>query len=406
MTVNSGLLEPHEIPSHVPADRIVDFDYLADPDLMVDPQAAYQRLHAGPDLIFTPRYGGHWIATRQAVMVDVFHNPEVFSNFPRIIPRSASAGRTPQPFSDIDPPANGKYRLLLQQVLNPRAVTRFESEAKTLMVELVEGVRNAGACDFSPEIAQKMPTFIIMRWLELPFEDRFKLMELVDDAIAHPEPKSRMAAKEAIEAYVDVIVNQRRGQGGDDLITHIVDGMVEGRPVEHWEARAMVFNLIAGGLDTVRNMMSFIAWFLATRPDHRQELVDDPSLIPNAVEELLRWASIANMSRSVKQDIDFHGVTLKAGDMILMPLCLAGRDDRVFDDDARVNFRRDKVRHLAFGTGHHLCPGMHLARIELRVFLEEWLSRIPDFTLKPGSQPIARGGNILAVRELQLVWPH
>ena len=166
----------------------------------------------------------------------------------------------------------------------------------------------------------------------------------------------------------------------------------------------MAANLIVGGLDTVRNMMCYMTMFLAEHESHRRQLITNPSLIPNAVDELLRWFSVPNMSRSVVSDMEFHGANMRAGDMVLLPLNLADRDETAFADALKVDFTRENLRHLSFGSGAHLCPGMHLARIELNVFLEEWLKIIPDFELDAGSPPVTRGGIILAVESLPLVW--
>jgi cytochrome P450 len=297
-----------------------------------------------------------------------------------------------------------KYRLLLQQVLNPRAVQSFEAEARRAMIDLTDAVAPRGSCEFATEIAQSLPINIIMRWMDLPFEDRVQLMDWVDTLMGGADPATRREAKDAIADYVDAVVQRRQSQPGDDVISHLVNGEVDGRRVTREEGRAMVANLVNGGLDTVRNMMGFIALFLARSEPHRRELVGEPALIPGAIEELLRWAAIPNMSRSVKTDTEVGGVLLKAGDMVLMPLALAGRDDHAYENALGVDFHRERLRHLAFGSGAHLCPGMHLARIELRVFLQEWLKRIPDFEVAPGRTPVTRGGIILAVRELPLVW--
>ncbi len=122
------------------------------------------------------------------------------------------------------------------------------------------------------------------------------------------------------------------------------------------------------------------------------------------MEELLRWFAIPNMARSVVKDMVFHDVAMKAGDMILLPLVLAGRDELSHDEALTVDFGRKPNRHITFGSGAHGCPGLHLARIELRIFLKEWLSRIPDFQVRPGAKPVMRGGVILAVQSLPLVW--
>jgi cytochrome P450 len=166
----------------------------------------------------------------------------------------------------------------------------------------------------------------------------------------------------------------------------------------------MVRNLVHGGLDTVRAMMSFIAWFLADHPAHRRMLVEEPALIPNAVEELLRWFAIPSLARSVVEDLEFHGVSMRKDEQILLPLVLYGADQRIQDAPHEVDFRTPKVKHLSFGTGPHFCPGSHLARTELVIFLEEWLKRIPDFELTPGTRPTASGGIVAGVSSLPLTW--
>lgn len=403
MEMTVSLARTGDVPDHVPRELVVDFDYLHDPLLKSEPQQAYLRLQGAPPLVYTPRNGGHWIATRQAVMTDIFLTPEIFSNFPRIIPRTVSMA-TPQPFSDIDPPHNQKYRRLLTQALGRKGAKSFEEHARTLMIELVEEVLPEGRCEFVARVAQKLPIFVIMRWLDLPFADRLELLEKADDIMGHADPAMRKAGKQFVIDYVDTIVTERRAKPGADFISFIANGEVEDRPVTHEEARSMVANLVIGGLDTVRNMMCFFAIFLARNAGHRQALVDDPGLIPAAVEELLRWIPNPNMSRSITRDIVFHDVQLRQGDMVLMPLILSARDDAVYAHADEVDFARGRQRTLTFGTGGHMCPGMNLATIELNLFLEEWLKRIPHFHIDPAQPPVTRGGIMLGVDELQLVW--
>lgn len=392
------------VPAHVPAGLVVDFDYLRDPELERDPQGAYRRLAERAPIVWTGQNGGHWISTRHQVINDVFLAHDLFSNFPRMIPNTASLDR-PQPFSDIDPPDNLKYRRALQLALSPKALDSFRVQAEEIIVALTDEVRPKGRCDFANEIAMLLPTTIIMRWLDLPMADLPLLVSQVDRAIAGTDPEDRKAAKLETRAYVDRIVAERREAPGGDFISVLATARVGDRVATQEEARAMTQNLIGGGLDTVRNMMSYIALFLARNPGHRRQLVDEPALIPAAVEEFLRYFAIPNMGRSVTRDAEFHGVTLRKGDMMLLPLSLAGRDEAAFPHAEAVDFRREKNRHLAFGTGAHLCPGMYLARAELAIFLTEWLRRIPDFRVADGEEPRTRGGNILAVNRLILEWP-
>lgn len=390
-------------PAHVPTDRLVEFDYLNDPGFRTAPFDVYLRLSDGLDLVYSICNGGHWIATRYQVMNDIFLDPGHFSNFPRIIPRAVSMGE-PQPFSDIDPPHNVKYRRLLNDALGKKGAREFAGEARRLMIELTEEVLPAGQCDFAAELAQKLPIFVLMRWLGMPFEDRFLLMDEADKLLGDPDPARRKAAKVTIRAYVDELVTDRRREPGADFVSYLANGDVDGRRATHEEGVAMVTNLLIGGLDTVRHMMGFIAMFLARNPGHRRLLVERPDMIENAVDEMLRWAAIPNMSRSVTGDISFHGVEMRAGDMVLMPLVLAGRDDTMYERASDVDFERPRKRTLSFGTGAHVCPGINLGRIELTIFLEEWLKRIPDFEIAPGKAPVTRGGIILGVEELPLAW--
>lgn len=391
------------VPPHVPSHLVVDFDYVNDPLFKQNPREAYMRLRSGPDIVYTPHQGGHWIATRREIMSEVFQDHDAFTTFPYVIPRSVSSP-TPVPFTEVPAPDSLKYRRLLSPLMTAKQVSRFEDYARELMREILDEVQPKGSCDFSVEVAQKLPIFIIMRWLGLPFEDRFMLMNNVDNVLSHPDPAERKKAREFTVRYVTDVVAERQRNPGEDLISQLVNGIVDGRKVTLEEGVSMARNLVHGGLDTVRNAMSFFAWYLAQNPQQRKLLVEDPSLIPAAVEELMRVYAIPNMPRSVVRDMEFHGVSLKQGDQILLPLVLAGLDDKAYDDPLTVNFKRPNLRHISFGLGAHSCAGANLARVELRVFLDEWMRRIPDFRLVPGTQPTTAGGIILAVRSLQLEW--
>lgn len=392
-----------QAPGHVPADRIVQFDYFADPGIADDPRANALRLRGGPGLVYTLNNGGHWIATTAAVMNDMLAQPEVFSSFPYLIPKQVSSP-TPRPFAEIDAPDHGKYRALLAPLTNPKLIAGFEADVRNLMVELIEAVYAKGGCEFHVEIGQKFPIFIIMKLLGLPPQDRDMLIDLTDKVINAADPEVRRKARDQSEAYVSRKVAERRGSAGDDLISAIVNGQIDGRAVTDAEAIAMVTNLVHGGLDTVRANMTFMAHFLATHDDHRRQLARDPSLIPNAVDELLRWLSLPSLARCVKRDIEFHGVHLKAGDQILMPFVLGSCDEAVHQNALLVDFTRGDTKSLTFSGGPHFCPGRAIARLELRIFLEEWMRRIPEFRLATGSRAVGTGGVVAGLRNVQLRW--
>lgn len=393
-----------QTPDNVPADRVVDIDYFADPRIKADPRAHYLSLRDGPDLVWTPHYGGHWIATRAAIMAEILTTPADFSSFPLLIPKSVS-GPEPKPFAEMDPPDHSKYRALLAPLTNPKLIQGFDADARALMRALIDAVVDQGRCDFSTDIAQTFPIFIIMRLLDLPQDDRLMLIDLTDKVINHADPLVRRQARDQTEAYVQALIARRRATPGEDIASALVNGTIDGRPVTDKEANAMISNLIHGGLDTVRVHMNFIAHFLAQNPDHRSQLNDHPELIPNAIDELLRWFSLPSIARCVKRDREFHGVQLRAGDQVLMPFMLAGADEAVHEDAMTVDFERQNTKSLTFGAGPHFCPGSHIARVELRIFLEEWLKHIPDFEVDPTMPPpVGSGGVVTGLRGLFLRW--
>jgi cytochrome P450 len=185
----------------------------------------------------------------------------------------------------------------------------------------------------------------------------------------------------------------------------MVNARVDGRDYTPAETFGMMINVIFGGLDTVAASMSFIAKHLAEQPALRRRLVQDPSLAPQAVEEFLRRFGIPNTARIIAHDFDYKGVALKAGEQILLPKVLHGLDERMYPDPLTVDLARPPSRHAAFGDGPHRCVGAGLARMELKVFLQEWLQRIPDFGIKPGERSRSSSGNVNGMMFLPLVWP-
>jgi hypothetical protein len=188
------------------------------------------------------------------------------------------------------------------------------------------------------------------------------------------------------------------------LISRVVKAEVNGRPVRQDEVLGMTTLLFFGGLDTVASMLSFVARFLARNASHRRQLIDDPKLIPGAIEEFLRRHGLSNTVRILNEDAELGGVQLKKDDIIMVPISLHGMDERRFPDALSLDFKRKPV-HATFGNGPHRCPGSNLARTEVRVFLEEWLKRIPEFEITPGEQSRTATGAVNTVTYLPLSWP-
>jgi len=205
--------------------------------------------------------------------------------------------------------------------------------------------------------------------------------------------------------YLDGWVRKRTEAPGNDLMSKIVNIHIGDRPLTHDERLGYVAMVMFGGLDTVGGTMALIAYHLATHEDDRRRLVANPATIPRAIEEFLRRYSIPTVARSLTRDTEIRGVAMKAGDRVMLPTCLHGLDERRYKNSMTVDLDRCPNDHMAFGKGTHKCPGANLARVEIKIFLEEWLARIPDFTIASGANVRYLSGGVAGIKNLPLVWP-
>lgn len=392
-------------PAHIPDDRVVDFDIYAPPNGREDYHLAWKALKdAGvPEIIWTPRNGGHWIVTTGRLISDIFADYKRFSSRVLFVPK-ANGEHHQLPPSTIDPPAHRPYRALLTNGLSPRGVATIEPKVRSMAVALIDGFRTQGGCNFTTDYAEQLPVRIFMNMVDLPIEDAPKIKYWVDQTT---RPDGTMPYEEAIRSLVDYMApftEERRGGSGTDLITGIVNGKVGDRPLTPKEAAELCAQVLVGGVDTVVNMLSFIMLHFATHPESCRELVDDPALIDVAVEELLRRFPIISDGREIAADMEFEGVTMKAGEMVVMPTVLHGLDETQNPDPLAVDFHRSTANHSTFGNGAHKCPGAHLARAEIRITLEEWFKRIPRFSLDPAAEITFSCGVVGCVDRLPLVW--
>jgi len=389
-------------PDHVPADRVVDFDYYNHVSGDDDVHLAWKRLHDGPDIVWTPHNGGHWIFTRfediKAVQMDHAH----FSM------RNTAAPYSPLNFKPInlDPPESAPYRRLITPHFMPKQVDRLEGVARETAIKLIEGFIADGECDFIPAFAKILPVTIFLGLVDLPASDRARIQPYADQ-VTRGTQQERANAHRQMAAYLSEKLDERIDNPGNDLFGQIIKSDVNGAPITREDLMSVCLLLLFGGLDTVASMLGFIARFLAMHPDHRRQLVeriDDVPFIRHAVEELIRRHGVANTSRLVTMDYEYKGVLLLEGDIVQAPNPFAGLDDRVVPDPLTVDFsRKFPIPHAAFGNGPHTCPGAVLARREIEVFLQEWLRRIPDFEMA-GPARMASGA-VNGVESLPLRWP-
>ncbi len=392
-------------PAHVPADRVIDFDIYDFKVDNADYQLGLKALNGpgGKDIYWTPHQGGHWIVTRAAAIDQVLSDYAHFSSNQITAPKMPEATPKLKPLQ-VDPPEHINYRNLLAPALSPKAVTKLGEAARALTISLIEGFQVRGECEFISEFAQHLPIAVFMQIVDLPESDRSLLTSAAERAMRGATEEDRNQARMMLAMYGMQKVVERRANPGDDLISTIANAKVNGELLDDATLTGMITLLLFAGLDTVASMLGFFARFLALHPSHRRQLIEHPELIPNAVEELLRRHPIAILAREVVEDFEFGGVMLKAGDMVVAPTPLDGLDERKFDDPLAVDFNRPKPIHATFGGGSHRCMGSMLARAELRIFLEEWLKRIPDFEIKPGAEVQVSARSVATITALPLVW--
>lgn len=392
-------------PDHVPDELLFDFDLYRFPVEDGEFQTALLQLRdkGVPEIFWTPRNGGHWVVTRARDIRTVLETPELFSSRKSSVPK-ALAPNPPLPPIQSDPPEHGQYRKLLTETFSPRSVRRLEEAARALTIRLIEGFEPRGECEFIGEFATHLPIEIFMSIVDLPASDRLGLLEISEACMRPATPEDRVNGFAALSRYARGKIAERRAKPGDDLISTIIAAEIDGKSLSDDDITNVVTLVLTAGLDTVASMLGFVIRFLARHEDHRRRLIEDPTLIPRAVEEMLRRHAIATLAREVVTEVELGGARLLPGDMVAVPTMLGNLDEDLFDDPLAVDFDRGIKPHYTFGAGPHRCIGSNLARAELKIFLEEWLPRIPDFAIRPGAQIDVNKRVVATVNMMPLVW--
>ncbi len=339
-----------------------------------------------------------------------------------------SALRTPRTFSSrmeavdlgnarpliplqIDPPDHAKYRRLLDPLLSPRNLAHLEPVITQRVTKLIDAVIGQGHCDFSADLAVPLPVLVFGDLLGLPHSDHPALTSIVNGIMrAGPRDPGRQSAALAGErcyAIFSRALDERAQAPRDDLLTQLLHATVDGRQPSREELLDLCYMLVLAGMDTTSDALQCAFAFLATHPGHRRQIAADPGIAPTAVEELLRWESpTTSVRRYLLQDTELGGCPMSAGQRVNVVLASANTDDTHAPDAFEVDLRRAPNHHIAFGAGVHRCPGAHLARLELRIVLQEWHRRIPDYTLTANAHLDYRlAGSLRYLEHLPLSWP-
>lgn len=386
---------------------VATFDFHDEPALIDDVHAAYWALKdAAPPVFWTTANGGHWVVTTAAGVIEVCRRPESFSSRYLSIPKNEF-----QPHmipESLDPPEHRAYRQLLRPYFEKAAIAPLEPRVAEWTQSLIDGVRENGGCEFVASVGSRLPISVFMELFGFPLEEFDEFRDLVlaffDN---HASAEGRMGLALQIYGKINALIDARRAEPREDLMSRLIATEFEGRALSDDELRSIGFLMFLAGLDTVVNAMAFGMRHLAGDAALRQRMIDDPACIPDAVEELLRRYAFVAIPRYVVNDTELLGVALRAGDMILAPLAMVGWDTAMNSCPAEVDVDRKPCKHAAFGSGIHTCLGLHLARLELTVFYREWFARIGHFRLADDAPPPrTRGGSVYALDALHLSWDH
>jgi hypothetical protein len=296
---------------------------------------------------------------------------------------SISMGLQPM-IQQMDPPRHDALRSLLWMVFTPKRVAAMEPRVRELAGGLIDGFIEEGRCDLLHEFSSQLPSLVIGELIGIP-PDRHKTFLQWTEALitANPEKQWESNPFESIYAEFAELLEERRRQRRDDLMSALIDAELDGQKLSQEELLGFCFLLVVGGNDTTTNLIANGTVLLAKHPDQRAELIRDAALIPAAVEEMLRYDSPTQaLPRRATRDVELHGCKIREGEEVSLIWGSANHDDRRFDDPERFDIHRDDNRHLALGHGVHFCMGSHLARLEGRVAFEELLARVPDYVLE------------------------
>ncbi len=308
---------------------------------------------------------------------------------------------------DSDPPYHSEWRRVLNPFFTAGAVADLEAHAREYAGELVERFAPRGHCEYVADFAAQLPGIILFKHiLPVPVADLPTLFQDVD-AYSFGPMDDRAAAFGRVYAYLQRFIEARANQAPrGDLVDVILAGVErDGAPCPWGDKVHVTLDVVFGGLATTTHAMSGAIFALASAPEIQRSLREDPSRMDTAVEETVRlYAPVVAVGRSVREAVDVAGVSLHPGDRIALNYAAASRDPEVCSNPARFDVQRSEVVHTAFGVGPHRCIGEHLARLEIRVAIEEFLKRIPEFELEPGTAPQYESGQLRTMKNLRLRW--
>jgi cytochrome P450 len=388
-------------------DWATDFSHL-EPEYAQHAPEVWDDLRGRCPIAHTDRFGGGWLPTRYDDVAAIAYDTEHFSSRAIIMsnfrPPKAAAPVGGSPPISSDPPFHHDARKLLLPAFTKSAVGRQEAATRAFCEELVDGFAGRDVVDAAAEYAQHIPMRVIAHMLGFPAEDGPRFAEFVEHTLegVNLPPDERLDHMGELFEYIYARIREHIAEPRDDLTSYLLDVELYGQKLEPAHVAGTIVLLLIAGIDTTWSAIGASLWHLAGHEADRRRLAAEPELLPTAMEEFLRAYAPVTMARLVKDDVSWRGVDLKADDWVLLPFPAANRDPAQFERAGEVVIDRKVNRHAAFGLGIHRCVGSHLARMELRVALEVWLDRFPEFTLADPAAVTWSSGQIRGPRRLPL----
>ena len=399
-------------------DWATDYD-IFDPKYIKDPFPVWDNLRGRCPIAHTERWGSSWMPTKYedvlAIAQDIAH---FSSQEPLVVPIEPPEGAEQgngeeQPFFEVaappissDPPEHTWTRRLLLPPFSVKSMENWIPLTRNHCRSLIDGFIENGRADAAADYAQQIPPYVIAKMLGIPSELSGTFTQWVREFLEFGLQNFEMGAdaRNKILAFLWQQMTEKKENPGDDLISYLVQAKVEGEPVPDQHVLGTCFLLLVAGIDTTWSSIGSALWHLAQHPEDRARLVAEPELMNTGVEELLRAYAPVTMARNLTEDYEYDGCKMSAGDKVLMSFPAANRDPEMFKDPDKVIIDRADNPHIAFGAGIHRCAGSNLARMEMRVALQEWLARIPDFRLEDPENVTWAGGQVRGPRSMPVVF--
>jgi cytochrome P450 len=392
-------------------DWAADYD-IFDPGFVRDPYPIWEDLRPQCPVAHSDRWGGSYMPSTFETVTGVAHDAENFTSFevsvaPIPITYDEDGNRLRSIIAS-DPPEHTPERRLLLPFFAPKAVERYREPTRELCRRFISSFIEQGRVDAATDYARQIPPRVIADILGIDPEMSDQFTEWVQGVleIGLTNPEVREKYRLIIRGFFDAEIERRRTEPDDHLITFLLNTELDGAPVPMHVVRSNLTLMLIAGIDTTWSSIGSALWHLSTHPEDRQRLVDEPDLIPTAVEEFLRAYSPVTMARLARNDTEIAGCPVSKGERVLLSFPAANRDPEVFERPEEVIIDRGVNRHVAFGAGIHRCLGSNLARMEMQVALEEFLAAIPEFEVEDSDAVTWAGGQVRGPRHLPVIFPN